>query len=322
MDGFGIDGIRFDNTVNFYAPGDLRGLPEVLEDVAAHAAATGAGEFSLTLEHLDISAAQVTNDTAATSFWDNSLYGSTFDALWHGRIGPALLSGLNNRRFLTAGKVPTLYLSNHDHSQVAWQSGARENVGAVHSWWRTQPFAIALFTATGVPMLHNGQEIGEEHWLPEDDQNTGRRVTGRPLRWKLRSDPIGRRLTALYGTLARLRSEHPALRSAHMYPSEWPDWQTQPNPVGVGVDVERQVVVYHRWAGVGADVENVVVVLNFSDSERVVDVPFPVGGRWDDLLAGFDGGGPWAVDVAGPRAGVPVGSHWGRVLHRRNLGSD
>ena len=81
VDTFGIDGIRFDNTVNFLVPGDTRGLPEILSAVAAHVAAKGEDNFSLTLEHLDITAASVTNQTAATSFWDDSLYQKTFDGL-------------------------------------------------------------------------------------------------------------------------------------------------------------------------------------------------------------------------------------------------
>jgi hypothetical protein len=62
-----------------------------------------------------------------------------------------------------------------------------------------------------------------------------------------------------------------------------------------------------------------VVVLNFSDDDRLVDVPFPTTGSWDDLLAGFEHEDEsWSVAVGGPRATVPVGSHWGRVLHRFN----
>ncbi|HET9873677.1 MAG TPA: alpha-amylase family glycosyl hydrolase [Propionibacteriaceae bacterium] len=320
MDNFGLDGIRLDNTVNFYVAGDLRGLPDLLSTVEMHAAQLGQPNFSLTLEHIDVSAAAVTNATAATSFWDNSLFGACFDALWNGRITSSLLGALNNRRFLGAGKVPTLYLSNHDHSHAAWQSGARTNEGAVGGWWKLQPFVIALYTSTAVPLIHNGQEFAEEHFLPENDQRTGRRVTGRPLRWKLRNDAIGSAMWALHSTLGKLRDTHPALRSADIYPQVWEDWQKELNPVGVGVDEQRQLAVYHRWASIGGGkVENIVVVLNFGDAEQVVDAPFPTTGVWRDLLADFDGrGGSWSVDVTGSRAAVPVGSHWGRILWRIN----
>lgn len=320
IDDFGIDGIRFDNTVNFYVDQEVKGLPRLLAFLRDHVAAQGEENFSLTLEHIDTSAAAVTNTTAATSFWDNSLYDVCFRALWSGEVDSRLLNALNNRRWLGDGKVPTLYLSNHDHSQVAWQAGARDNVGAVGGWWRVQPFLIALFTSTAVPLCPNGQEFAADHFLPEDDHGTGRRVTGRPLRWKQRQDPIGRTMLALHTRLAHLRRDHPALRSPQMYPEVWEEWQTEFNPVGVGFGVARQVAVYHRWAHLSdGRVENVVVVLNFSDAEQSVSVPFPVDGQWVDLLAGFDGGGgSWSVGVRGFRADVPVGSHWGRILWRTN----
>jgi pullulanase len=318
IDNFGIDGIRFDNTVNYYLPGDLQGLPELLSDLQTGLASRGERNFCLILEHLREDAATVTNTTAATSFWDNSLFGLTFGSLWDNRINSSLLNALNNRRFLSPGKVPTLYLSNHDHSHVAWQAGARDNIGATGAWWKVQPYLIALYTSTAVPLLPNGQEFGEEHFLPEDDHGTGRRVTGRPLRWKIADDTIGQTLIALHSTLGRARRDHPGLRSAQMYPDVWEEWQTQPNPVGVGIDVARQLVIYHRWATLfdGA-VENFVIVLNFSDADQTAHVPFPIDGHWSDLLADFNGqGGPWSVDVSGNSADVIVGSRWGRILSR------
>lgn len=306
---FGIDGIRFDNTVNYYVAGDIHGLPELLEDI--HTAVDDPA-FSLTLEHIDESAARITDDTRATSFWDNSLYGLCFGALWDGRMDQRLLNALNNRRWLHAAeKLPTLYLSNHDHSHVCWQAGARENVGASGGWFKIQPWVIALFTSTATPLVPNGQEFGEEHFLPEDDHNTGRRVSPRPLRWKLASDPIGRALLRLHGTMARMRRDHLALRSAHMYPDAWEEWQTGFNPVGVGVDVERQLAIYHRWAELAdGTVENFAIVLNFSQTDQPVSVPVPLGGRWTDLL------NDERFDVAGNSLWVGVGSNWGRVLRR------
>jgi len=103
-----------------------------------------------------------------------------------------------------------------------------------------------------------------------------------------------------------------------MRPDHWDDWQTQFNPVGVGID--RQLIIYHRWATLDTGaVENFVIVLNFSDTPQTVTAPFPLTGQWADQLAGFDGhGGAWTVDVTGPTADIPIGSHWGRVLYQLN----
>src|SRR5262249_50626062 len=136
MDEFQIDGIRFDNTVNFYLDNDDRGLPRLLADLAAHA---NDSNFSLTIEHLNLAAAQVTNTTAATSYWNNAMFERGFDYLWNRRIDSRLVKALDSHAGLNAGKIATTYLSNHDHSHITWQCGARDNDGSIE-WYRTQPY--------------------------------------------------------------------------------------------------------------------------------------------------------------------------------------
>src|SRR5438270_9569615 len=114
----------------------------------------------------------------------------TFDYLWQWALDSRIVGALNTHVGLGADKLATTYLSNHDHSHVAWQAGARSNSGSLN-WFRTQPYAIALLTAPGVPLIQNGQEFAEDHWIPEDDHNSGRRVQTRPLRWEFADDPIG-----------------------------------------------------------------------------------------------------------------------------------
>jgi hypothetical protein len=140
-------------------------------------------------------------------------------------------------------------------------------------------------------------------------------VLSRPLQWKSRNDAVGSTLVALHRTLATARAHHAALRSAHIWPEQQDGWQTQFDPDGFGADLDRQAVVYHRWAALpDGRTETVIVVLNFSDAEQRLTVPFPSQGRWTDLLGGFDGA-PWEVEVRGSHADVPVGSHWGRLLN-------
>jgi pullulanase len=209
---FGIDGIRFDNTVNYHLAGDARGIPELLDDIQTYLDEHGITNFSMTLEHLSMDAASLVNSTRATSYWDNSLYQHCFDTLWNGTLHPQMLDNLNNGRFLTnPADAPTMYLSNHDHSHVAWQAGARDNRGGFE-WYRTQPYAIALFTAPGTPMIHSGEEFAEDHWIPEDDGGTGRRVRQRPVRWRLADDQVGAAVARLYRRVATIRNQYPGLR--------------------------------------------------------------------------------------------------------------
>jgi len=317
MGEFGIDGIRFDNTVNYHVAGDARGIPDLLQDIRDYVDSTGGSNFSLTLEHLSMDAASLVNGTQATSFWDNSLYQNCFDSLWSGAINPSLLDTLNNQRYLSdSAKAPTLYLSNHDHSHVAWQAGARDNRGGFE-WYRTQPYAIALMTAPGVPMIRSGDEFAEDHWIPEDDGGTSRRVRPRPLRWSMSLDSVGVAVSRLYARLGAIRQQYPGLRSTNFYPDHWDTWQTRLNPAGFGLDTDRQVVIFHRWGqSATGNLQRFYVVLNFSPQPQQVRIPFPENGPWTDLLANFDGS--WTPVVTDYHLDIVVGSNWGHVFFKEN----
>lgn len=285
IDEFKIDGIRFDNTTNFYVDGDNRGLPQLIADIRAHVASRGESNFSLTLEHLDISAANVVKKTGATSYWNNELYQRAFDYLWNGNIDSRIMGALNSHLGLPVEQVPTIYIGNHDHSHITWQAGAKESAGAF-SWKRTRPYAIALLTAPGAVMIQNGQEFAEDHWLMEDDRGSNRRVKPRPLRWDFVNDNIGSELMGLYARLIKIRRENKGLRSPNFYP-QWESWQTSFNPEGYGVDVGRQVVIYHRWGDDDqGNEQKFIIVLNCSDRSQWVDIPFSASanGEWHDLL--------------------------------------
>ena len=296
IDAFGIDGIRFDDTKDYYEASDPHGIQELLEDLTAELARRGQENFSLTLEHIDLSVTELVNRYPATSYWDNALWEVTRDALTGGGVDARLLGALNDRRFLAEPdkKLPTVYLSNHDHSQIAGLCGSTGAPGASARWFKTQPFVIALFTSTGVPLVPNGQELGEEHLLPEDDHGTSRRVLPRPVRWQLANDPIGGALGRLHGTMARMRLAHPALRSPNMEPTSF--------------DAARQLAIYHRWDDAAG--EHIVVVLNFSDVDQQVSVPLPAPGDWTDLLSDA----PFVLHTDGGARDCVVTSNWGRVL--------
>jgi 1,4-alpha-glucan branching enzyme len=231
-----------------------------------------------------------------------------FDALWSGHVDGRLLRALNNHAGLDAGRVATTYLTNHDHAHVAWQAGARNNAGA-REWYRTQPFAIALLTAPGTPLIQNGQEFAEDYWLMEDDQGSGRRVKPRPLHWDYAGDKIGSQARTLYRKLIDIRKTHAGLRSDNVYPNKWADWQQQFDPDGYGLDVNRQVLIFHRW-GNAADgrLERFIIVLNFSPQAQTVDIPFSDNGTWQDLL------NEQAVTIHDFRLSAQsIESYWGRI---------
>ncbi|MFN6474433.1 MAG: alpha-amylase family glycosyl hydrolase [Nostoc sp. SerVER01] len=308
IDKFKIDGIRFDNTTNFYISDEPRGLPNLLKDIQEH---VNDQNFSLTLEHLNLSASQVTHFTGATSYWNNELYQRTFDYLWQWGIDSRIMRALDTHLGLDYDKVATTYIGNHDHSHVAWQAGASHNAGALE-WYRTQPYAIALLTCPGTPMIQNGQEFAEDYWLMEDDKGSNRRVKPRPLRWDFKNDNIGSHLLNVYRKLIAMRKNYAGLRSNNFYPSSWETWQTQFNPEGYGVDVGKGVIIYHRWGNSedGA-LQRFIIVVNFSNQDQIVSVPFSDNGRWKDLLNN------WKVDIQNHwLADVTINSNWGRVFSK------
>jgi hypothetical protein len=209
--------------------------------------------------------------------------------------------------------VATIYLASHDHPPAAWQAGARENAGT-RRWDQVQPFAIALFTAPGTPMISNGQELAEDYWLREDDPGTGRCVKPRPLRWGFKDDGSSGAMRKVFTRLIALRRQFAGLRSDNFYPP-WEGWMNRLNAEGSGIDADSRVVIYHRWGeGDTGRLERFIVVLNLSPRDQLIDVPFSANGTWVDVLNGT------TVIVADCwLRGAVIGSNWGHVYFQEGV---
>jgi pullulanase len=301
---FKLDGIRFDYVKGFFRPAQTPvGVNRVIGDLRAFTAAEGLDNVAFILEFLTdnrYEAVGHTNAIGADGCWYDPLMYECFGAGRFGHLSTSLVRALNAGKDFVGGRRPVTYVENHDHSTLTEQCGGRR------SWWRTQPLAVALFTVCGAPMIHNGQEFGNQYWFPEDGEG---RVMPRPVRWEDASDGPGQRLTALYRKLISLRKDHPALRSANFYPEPYDAQRRSFNEHGYGVDESRDVAIFHRWGDDGhGGLERFIIVLNCSAFDQQVDIPFSVDGRWRDLLNDGD------ADVTGfwLRAQT-IGSHWGRV---------
>ncbi len=305
LDDYALDGIRFD-----YAKGFLRqgtppvGLSRIVADLNMHLAGQPRPNVSLVLELLTddrYAAVSLTNRVEASGCWYDPLMWRSFEAGRSGHVSTSFVRALNSGKDFDVDRRPVTYVENHDHSTLTEQCGGRDR------WWRTQPLAIALLAACGAPMMHNGQEFGEQYWFPEDGEG---RVQARPLRWGRLADDAGRRLFDFYRRLIAIRQAHPALRTANFYPEPYDERDVRFDAGGYGVNEDKDVVVFHRWGeDVNRRLERFIVVLNLSAFEQVMDLPFSVNGDWQDLL---NGGGLHVRDFRA--ANVIVGSHWGRVL--------
>ena len=298
---FEIDGIRFDDAKGYYTPGDQKGIPALISSIKSDLADKHKENISLILEDLNgFNEIDDTNKIDATGCW--------FDEFRYYGISTQFLRVLNANLQFAAGKAPVCYIENHDHSTIVTRFFGRDK-----GWFRTQPLAIALLTSPGTVMLHNGQEFGEDYYFPEpgapgDDQ----RVVSRPLHWdEFSNDSIGKRLYELYQKLISIRRKFSTLRSPNFYPDIYDDSQTHFNSKGYGIDVDKQVVIYHRWGNNGNKLDRFIIVINFSENDQVVDIPFGTNGKWDDLLSDL------SDDVSGFKLyNQKINSNWGRIYYQ------
>ena len=241
MTEFKVDGIRLDNTLGYYLPGDRgHGLPKLLSEFRAWLSRNKSPDFGIVLEHSwDYGAIDAVNKTGATSCWLDPFRSLSMSYLGDRpqgvpQIETPIMRMLDSGRDFGTGRAPTIYIENHDHKRFMLKAGGRE------PWYLTQPYIIALFTCCGATLIYNGQEYGASNDMPESGDG---RVVPRPLDWAaLESDP-GPKVFERYQQMMRIRDEHPALRSANFYPSNWDESVTTLDAHGFGIDRARNVVV-------------------------------------------------------------------------------
>lgn len=176
--------------------------------------------------------------------------------------------------------APLQFIESHDKSRLMyllsgphspWHGGFDLFDRDRSQWYRLQPFAIALLTAEGVPLLWQGQEFGEIYG--KHDDGGSRVLAARPLHWNYFYEPGGRALVQLYRRLGGLRRRYQALRSRQSY------FHYDRS------DLNRGLLAYQR----DPDDPNepaVMVLLNFGDQDGELSIPFPKAGRWTEQLNG------------------------------------
>lgn len=169
------------------------------------------------------------------------------------------------------------FIENHDHSRFVCNFGvnARGNEligeGNRDKWYKVQPYLIGLFTAKGIPMLWQGQEFGENYYVPE--QGLGRVALFRPVRWDYFYDTVGKSVITLVRKLIKIRRRLPQFRyGQHFFYNNYNLYQS------------KSVILFSRQYGESFS----LVSLNFSDQEQTVPFIFPFEGDYDEELAGYD----------------------------------
>ncbi len=226
--------------------------------------------------------------------------------------------GYTGQKSVGTDTIPALvvqFVESHDENRLFYLMQRGESAQADgyeyrnglddQPWWKLQPYAIALLTSVGMPMLWAGQEFAENTGLAGGGLV---RVRGlRPLHWDYfynvattQSGATVLPLVTLYRKLGHLRKSHPALRAPRENAKE-----EYCNP-------DQGLLVYRRWQGS----EVIITALNFSDHERHAPIPFGHVGTWVDILDAAYNPQPFEQQVTDPSAPVwiPIPSHFGRIL--------
>ncbi|MDX0586888.1 alpha-amlyase [Sinorhizobium medicae] len=293
-----VDGFRYDYVPGMYDGPAGQGYADLVYRTYQHSksitrfqAATGHSRIIQCAEHLP-DAAGIMAQTHSNCAWQNGLLdraretargGSVTERLAH-QLDPEFLGYPSEH---TAGGdtfpvAPFQYLESHDHGRFINEFGTMnlrdllgERYGNRDRFYKMQPYVIALYTGKGIPMLWHGQEFAENWGVPP--RGLGRNLFERPLHWEFFYDEAGKALVRLHRILGTLRGTHRALGSRGYY-YYYHD----------RAHLQRGVLAYRRKADAqGTSVsEDVLVLLNFSDSEAEVWLPFPAAGRWVEMIDG------------------------------------
>ena len=199
--------------------------------------------------------------------------------------------------------APFQYLESHDHSQLISFVGLEDGdvpFGDRSKAYALQPYAIALYTLQGTPMLFQGQEFAENYVLPND--GNGRIRIRRDVNWEFFYDQQGQMLIHLYRVLGRLRHEYPSLRSRESFYCH-----TESRP-------QAGVIIYRRHST--PDGQVALVILNFSGNTQSIDVAFPESGEYREMIDDSIRPVPYVItaNVPGQLVSVEAPSHYGFVF--------
>ncbi|MCI5126055.1 MAG: hypothetical protein D3925_16680 [Candidatus Electrothrix sp. AR5] len=203
--------------------------------------------------------------------------------------------------------VPLQFLECHDKSRLMYLiSGEHSPYQAgfdlfnrdKRNWYRLQPFAIALMTAEGVPLLWQGQEFGEIYG--KHDDGGSRVLAARPLHWNFFYEKNGRTLVNLYRRLGQLRHRFQALRSRQSY--YYHEYSK----------LDKGLVAFLRTPD-SSDNSPVLVLINFSEHDASITVPF-YAGHWQEQLV-RDSGEVLAIEQTGEYE-VFLPANYGKIFTR------
>lgn len=262
----------------------------------------------------------ILHKTYSNATWQNRLINKVKDMAKYQYVDQDFVNTLNpyaqgypaSRDFngKQAPVAPFQYLNSHDNEHLITSFGTKPGIGGPGDLRfgdrtntpRLQSYAIALYTCQGIPMLWQGEELAENYTLPLG--GNARISTPRDMHWEYFYDEYGQQLIRLYRILARLRRQIPALRSREFH--------------NIAVMPEAKVVAYRRQMSATANTpqQTAIVVLNFSNNDQSVTIPFSKAGTYREMINNDVRSRPLeiAVDDDGDIVQMIVPSNYGYVF--------
>lgn len=332
LDEYHVDGFRFDEVTDLYVGARAAGYADLAERIYNHSLTLprfqqGSDSYSRIIqcaEALDKSK-DVMNQTYTNCAWTNDLLNKVEDMVTWNYVDDAFAHVLDpsfsgypsfqtvvdsSNNPIQRPAAPFQYLESHDHSQLIVFAGTVSDNGPLPEgnrdlFYKLQPYAIALYTCQGIPMLWQGQEVADNYNLP--DNGLARVHLRRDTHWEYFYDEDGQPLIRVYRRMGQLRRSSRALRGTQSY---YYYQQSHQN---------NQVIAYHRYAS-AADSQPedwAMVLLNFADSAGQISVPFPKAGIWQEMLDADQRN--YTIEVAndGDSQTMEVSPNYGMVFVRQ-----
>ncbi|WP_246786858.1 hypothetical protein [Bradyrhizobium sp. USDA 3458] len=254
----------------------------------------------------------VLRSTYSNSTWQNGTFGAARAVAQGDRgqladLGLKLgLFGYPEREVVNGDDIPKLalqYIENHDHERFLCNFGTSNPdeagnplfaEGDRKRWYLLQPYLICLLMSKGIPMLWQGEEFAENHFLP--DFGMGRVSLLRPMRWDFFYDESGRPILSLVRRLLQIRRRRDHIRQGtYFFFNDWDRYQ------------RFGILLFARYDGA----RYTLVAVNFGDTDRAVPFWFPMAGDYAEELHGG------VLDLknipALQQVWLNIPSHYGRV---------
>jgi maltooligosyltrehalose trehalohydrolase len=334
LDEYHVDGFRYDNVPGFYDGNPLQKYGTLAFNTYVHSRGiprfADPGGFSRIIqiaEDLD-DPRGILRQTFTSATWQDALLGKAENMASNGGYVDEDFAHLLDPTFGSdpypetkdaspAGDkpfpvAPVQYLNSHDHSWLITNFGllpplAADDIrfGDRSRFYELQPFAIALLSCRGVPMLWEGEEFGENYLVA--GAGSIRISFQRGMHWEYFYDDDGSPLVKVYRRMGHLRRALPCLRSRDFF-----YYNVESRP-GNGIIAFRR-----RASAAGGLPEQVaVIVLNFSAGDQTITLPAPLAGTYREMLDRFNRPAGTEMEVTAASAGdtltIAVPSHYGRV---------